>query len=356
MAMLEEAYEILKKLRLDNGLYVASPSDFYHYVWIRDSVYMAYPYLNKDNDLYAKTYHRLLDIFREYEWKLDILQTQKPHEIWEYIHARYSLDGKEIANQSWGHAQHDMIGAFLFGVAEGEKHAKKIIRDGKDRLILEKIIGYLHTIEFWQDPDNGMWEEYREIHASSVGAVVAGLNAIKDYIHFEHMSERLVDDMVEKGARVVTHLFPRESESKEADLAQLSLIYPYKLFTGIFAMEFLNHIERLLLRDRGVIRYQGDSYYSTLEREKGRDLPKETYFGTEGEWPLGLPWLALCHHKTGNHKKAKYYLELTEKVMEKDKPGSLPEIYLSGTSIPNPNTPLGWACAMYILAKESIME
>jgi GH15 family glucan-1,4-alpha-glucosidase len=48
-----------------------------------------------------------------------------------------------------------------------------------DRRIVQKLVWYLSTLEYWHDPDSGMWEEDQEVHASSVGACVAGLESIK---------------------------------------------------------------------------------------------------------------------------------------------------------------------------------
>ncbi len=123
--LLQQSYQILDRLRLPHGLYLASSSDTYSYVWIRDSIYMSLPYVDKQDGLYEKTYYRLLDLFREYEWKIDIHTKQKPQLLWEYIHSRYTADDvKEIQDQEWGHAQHDAIGAFLYGIGLGFKHGK----------------------------------------------------------------------------------------------------------------------------------------------------------------------------------------------------------------------------------------
>lgn len=346
--MLHESYEVLDRLRKPHGLYIASPADHYRYVWIRDSVYMSFPYRNKANRKYEETYHRLLDLFREYEWKLDILCREKPHLEWEYLHARYSAeDVKEIHESSWGHVQHDMTGAFLFGIGWGLELGKRMFRDEKDKEIVQKLVYYLQNVEYWKDPDNGMWEEWREIHASSVGACVAGLKKVK----------RIVDvpvGLIEKGMETLDGLFPRECASKEADLAQLSLIYPYRLYRGEEARIIVSNIESALLRERGVIRYAGDSYFSTLEAVHGRSLRKEQYYGTEAEWTFGLPWLALCSLELGDVEKAFEYVRRTEEIMEN--PGALPELYYSGTDTPNQNNPLGWSSAMYILAKEAVEE
>src|SRR5690606_7212775 len=130
-------------------------------------------YVNKPNSLYKQTYYRLLDLFLDYEWKLDIVSRQKPIWPWEYLHARYSADLKEIHTEEWGHIQHDMIGAFLYAIGLGFRHGHQMFRSEADRRIVQKLVDYLANVEYWQDADNGMWEEWREVHASSVGACVA---------------------------------------------------------------------------------------------------------------------------------------------------------------------------------------
>ncbi|WP_127585200.1 glycoside hydrolase family 15 protein [Paenibacillus koleovorans] len=341
--MLQESYKVLDRLRLPGDVYIASPSHDYKYVWIRDCVYMSYPYLNKADVCYEKTYHRLLDLFLMYEWKINILCEHKPTWEWEYIHARYTTDLLEIHTQNWGHVQHDMIGAFLFGIGMGLKFGKPMLRSDRDRIIVQKLVRYLDNVQYWCDPDNGMWEENREVHASSVGACVAGLKAVEGIVD---VPER----MITLGLDSVFGLFPQESATKRADLSLLSLVYPYRLYTGLLGEMIVANVEKLLLRERGVIRYEGDSYYSTLESMHGRSLAPELYYGTEAEWTFGLPWLALCYMELGYPEKAFELVARTEAVMTE--PGVLPELFYSGTATPNANTPLGWSSAMYILAKE----
>jgi GH15 family glucan-1,4-alpha-glucosidase len=336
------SYQILDQLRLPHGLYLASSSKEYHYVWLRDSFYMSLPYLEQNNQLYEMTYHRILDLFREYEWKLDIHNVQKPNEQWEYIHSRYSASEVKEIDIPWGHAQHDAIGAILWGIGMGQKNGKRIIRDEKDHEIVQKLVGYLGCVEYWEDADNGMWEEWREIHSSSVGACVAGLQAVKDIVF-------VPGEWIAKGNQTLSNLYPHESSDRPFDLAQLSLIFPYRIFSGEEAKLIVGQIETQLLRNRGVIRYKGDSYYSTVEHE-GRHHDLSFYYGSEAEWTFGLPWLALCHLELGNLEKAKQYITQTEDVMLSD--GSLPELYFARTDSFNSNTPLGWGSAMYILAKE----
>ncbi|WP_409342700.1 glycoside hydrolase family 15 protein [Paenibacillus sp. MBLB4367] len=344
--MIRESYEVLDRLRLPHGLYLASTSDHYRFVWLRDSVYMSLPYLDKPNGTYEKAFHRILDLLKEYEWKLDLIAVQKPVYEWEYLHARYSSnDVREIHSEPWGHVQHDMIGAILFGIGIGEAKGRQVIRSVKDLELVSKLVRYLERVEYWRDPDNGMWEEGRELHASSIGACVAGLAAV----------ERLVQvpqPLIGLGREALKTLYPRESETKTADLAQLSLVYPYRLFTGERGEAIVRQAEERLLRDRGLIRYSGDSYFSVLESQHGRGQDLAFYEGSEAEWTFGLPWLALCWLELGDKEKAAEYVRRTERAMVA--PGVLPELFFAGTAEPNPNTPLGWSSAMYILAVEAL--
>ena len=118
-----------------------------------------------------------------------------------------------------------------------------------------------------------MWEEGPEVHSSSVGAVLAGLtmwhdHGFYDYKYRNHIdishiipvSERFLED----GARALSKLLPRESESRPYDLAQLSLLWPYNILKDQFALqeEILDNIERHLVRAHGVVRYPGDRYFN----------------------------------------------------------------------------------------------
>jgi len=338
----KESYNILDAIRLPHGLYIASPSIHYSAVWIRDTLYISLPYLNKRCDTYERALHRLLDLMIEYEWKIDIHTSKKPSEAWEYIHAKYDAGNVRELLEPWGHAQHDAVGMLLWAIGEGERHGKRILRNTRDRIIVQKLVYYLHTCEYWQDIDNGMWEEGRAIHASSVGAAISGLRSVSYLVD-------VPEYMITNGLDTLQHLGLKEIADRDEDMAQLSLIYPHRVYSRENAVKVLEQIEQRLLRKNGVVRYMGDSYYSTLE-DTGRHHPLEYYHGSEAEWCLGLPWLAICHMELGNYDKALYYIERTEEVMLPD--GSLPELYFAKTDVPNPNTPLGWANALYVVARE----
>jgi GH15 family glucan-1,4-alpha-glucosidase len=316
-----KAIQVLDRMRLSNGAYTASLSNDYSYVWIRDIVYTVLPFINEPSERYAKAYHALLDMFKSYEWKIDIHRKKKPIYLFEYIHSRYSTDLKEMPVE-WGHAQNDAIGAFLWGIGEGYRLGQKVIRDKKDIEIIQKLVDYLECLQYWQAKDNGMWEENMEVHASSIGACVAGLNAVKILVNVN-------EDLIKKGEEALRHLLPRESETKDTDLALLSLVFPYRVVDRDTAIKIVETVSSKLERTYGVIRYENDQYYNE---------------GKEAEWCFGFPWLGLCYLELGQFHKASEYIAKTKRVVPDN--WEVPELYVGGTNRPNGNTPLAWSVAM----------
>ncbi|MBL0386211.1 glycoside hydrolase family 15 [Tumebacillus sp. ITR2] len=323
-------HDLLEAMRLPNGAYVASPSSDYSYVWIRDIAYTVLPYLHSDCGRYEAAYHALLDLFRQYEWKIDIHTRQKPVLPYEYIHARYSVDLREVPDP-WGHAQNDSIGLFLWGLGEGVRHGKPLIRDSRDHDIVQKLVYYLGCLQYWQEPDNGIWEENVEVHASSVGACVAGLKAVSLLVN-------VPPEWIQKGEETLKNLLPRESVSKDTDLALLSLIYPYRVVNRATALRILGDITQKLERTHGVIRYQGDRYYNE---------------GSEAQWCFGFPWLGLCYASLGDRQKVEHYWAKTTALLHANH-GKLPELYIGGTLQPNQNNPLAWGVSMTLLLSEHV--
>jgi GH15 family glucan-1,4-alpha-glucosidase len=328
---MDQAIKVLDRMRLSNGAYTASLSQDYSFVWVRDVVYTVLPFLQKQSERYEKAYHALFDLFKSYEWKIDIHREKKPKYLFEYIHSRYSTDLKEMHTE-WGHAQNDAIGAFLWGVGEGFRHGQKVIRDEKDLLIVQKLVDYLDCLQYWEAEDNGMWEENMELHASSIGACVAGLHAVKMLVNVK-------DETIKKGEETLRFLLPRESNTKETDLALLSLVYPYRILDRKTALKVVENVSGRLERTYGVIRYENDQYYNQ---------------GSEAEWCFGLPWLGLCYLELGMVNQAAEYIEKTWRVIPEN--WEVPELYIGGRNEPNGNTPLAWSVALSYLFLERINQ
>ncbi|MCK9351967.1 MAG: glycoside hydrolase family 15 protein [Candidatus Paceibacterota bacterium] len=334
----DEHLNILRALQHESGLfYAAAPgvTTGYDKAWLRDNFYTSLCFEESgETETIKKVWRAILDLFLKHEEKISWAIEHKPHATWQYIHARYHPETFEEFWEEWGNKQNDAVGAVLFKLADLEVRGIKVLETEDDKRIVQKLVNYLNTIEYWNDADNGVWEEYEEVHASSVGAVVAALKKIK-----ELGSINIPVGMVEKGEMALEKLLPRESSTKFADLALLSLSYPYQVMDRDVENIILQNIEYHLVKERGVIRYKTDKYYNKNKIDE---------WSEEAEWTMGFPWLAIIYARRGDKEKARVYLEKTEKVLTAE--NKLPELYFSNSEKPNENIPLAWAESLYIIA------
>jgi len=336
-AQIERHIDNLRQLLTPRGLFLASSHGVetgYDKAWLRDNVYeaLAFEYVN-DWEVVQKTYYTLLDIFDKHIDKINWATTNKPFESWQFIHARYSPETLEEFWESWGNKQHDAVGAVLFKIADFEAKGKSVLRNEKDRRTVQTLIHYICNVEYWHDADNGMWEEGEEVHASSIGAVLAALKK------WQEVGGMDVDqDAIDRGQAALDALLPRESESKFTDLALLSLIYPYAVVSKEMAAQIVENLVYHLAKEKGVLRYKFDRYYN-----KNPDGYSE-----EAEWCFGLSWLAIAYKWLGNEEKAREYLDKATATVTID--GKIPELYFSNSNKANENTPLGWSESMYVVA------
>lgn len=328
--MIQKSIQILKQLQHPKGLFVAALDKRTHYsrqAWIRDNIYASLGFEATQNHKELVTaYRALLDVLKKHEYKIDWAIVEKPEHRWQYIHARFDPETYDEFHEDWGNKQNDAIGALLFKIGDLESKGIKVIRGKDDERILQKLVYYLNSIQYWQDKDSGMWEENEEVHASSVGACVAGLKKISKIIDVPTV-------LIQKGEETLNQLLPRESDSKDTDLALLSLIYPYNVVSDEQRMHILQDVERKLVRQRGVIRYAGDYYFN-------RD--------GEAEWTFGFPWLAIIYKQLNRPDKAAYYMRKTLEVLNNK--GELPELYYAQSDEHNENTPLGWGQSLMVVA------
>ena len=358
-AYLENFKKVNRRLRTDSGLYVASLGDHYvNFCWLRDIFYQALPEIDERPEFYEQTYQTLLDYLigleKNYDNKISWLihEGQKNVNTKTFIHPRFHKDLTEITDK-WGNVQFDALGCFMFGLGLGLEKGIEIVRDKEDIKIINKLIHALETTKYWETPDNGIWEENSEVHASSIGACVAGLKKL------EELSFQIPEGLIEKGEAALNELLPRESITKEVDLALLTLIYPFDVVTKKQKNLILRNVEDKLLKSRGVIRYKGDRYYNIANPETMHNYGG-VYMrnlggvmeGNELEWTFGLSYLSIIASYDGNIKASKMYLDrLISSVNATDY--FIPEGFYAKTAIENCNNPLGWSMA---LAIEAIKE
>jgi phosphorylase kinase alpha/beta subunit len=334
---------VIRSLEKTPGIYTASAHTVatgYDKAWLRDIFFIVLSFLEMGEiETVKRSARALLNVFTKHKEKIHWAIENKPSETWQYIHARFHPETFEEFWEEWGNRQHDAVGEVLNLICELELRGEGIAETDEDREMVQKIVDYLVRIEYWQDPDNGIWEENLEVHASSVGSVVT---ALKKAQQIPWLSVPAWD--IQKGEEMLRSLLPRESFGKFADLALLSLIYPFNVTTEEETREILRNVEYHLTRDKGVIRYKNDRYYN-----KNKDGYSE-----EAEWCFGLSWLAIIYALRGDRERAAHYLARAKATVTQD--GLVPELYFSHTDTPNDNTPLGWAESMYVIALAKVRE
>ncbi|MBP9866749.1 MAG: hypothetical protein KBC41_01585 [Candidatus Pacebacteria bacterium] len=328
----------VRKLRAPTGLFTASASDVttgYNKAWLRDIYFMTlgFKYTGEWN-VVQDAARALLKILALHKDKITWAVNNKPFETWQYIHARYNPETFEEYWEEWGNKQNDAVGEVLYLICDCELSGYSVLETEEDKQLVQMLVNYLNAIEYWHDADSGIWEENQEMRASSIGSVVRALSTAKQLPFI-----LIPDDAIEKGNQALRSLLPRETSTRFCDLALLTLIFPFEVTTEEETKTILSNVEYFLTRDMGVIRYRNDRYYNKNKIDG---------YSEEAEWSMGLAWLAIIYAKRGDLEKAKYYLERSEKTVNKD--GLIPELWYSHTEESNDNIPLGWAESMHVVA------
>jgi phosphorylase kinase alpha/beta subunit len=338
-AEIKQHLDVVRTLERSPGVFTASLDDtFYNKAWLRDIYFITLGFLETgDIATVQKAAKALLGVFVKHQDKINWAIENKPKEAWQYIHARFHPETFEEYWEEWGNSQNDAVGEVLNLIITLEELGASVVETDDERAMVQKIIDYLVTIEYWQDDDNGIWEENLEVHASSIGSVVAALKK-SDQIDWLTVPE----GAIEKGEQALRELLPRESATKFADLALLTLIYPFGVTTEEETVEILKNVEYHLVKEKGVIRYKLDRYYNN----------NVDGFSEEAEWCFGLSWLTIIYAERGEKEKAYYWLRRAKAAVTED--GKVPELYYSNSARPNENTPLGWAESMYVVALQKV--
>lgn len=332
---------VILTLRKDNGVFTAAPMEtWYGKAWLRDIYFTALAFLETgDMEVTKSAAKALLTVFVKHQDKINWAVEHRPQAAWQYIHARFHPETFEEYWEEWGNSQNDAVGEVLNLLVELELRGESVIDTDDERAMVQTIINYLVRLEYWRDPDNGIWEESMEVHSSSVGSVLAALKKAKQISWLT-----VPDHAITEGEQALRALLPRESEGKFCDVALLSLIYPFHITTEEETLTILRNVEYHLLRDRGVIRYKNDRYFNN----------NPDGYSEEAEWCFGLAWLAIIYAERGEREKAYYYLRKAKATVTAE--GMVPELYYSHTEQPNDHTPLGWAESMYVVALKKVQD
>ena len=185
------AHQTLTFVRLPSGLYSASSAGEsiaatgYASVWVRDNIYVAFAHhATGAGHIATEVVGALIGFFTRYCHRFDdiISGAVDPQDVANRPHVRF--DGRtlsEIGDQRWADAQNDALGYFLW-LSSTLAASGALKPDANAVSVLTHFVRYLAAIRFWQDEDSGHWEEQRKVSASSIGTVVAGLEAFADLL------------------------------------------------------------------------------------------------------------------------------------------------------------------------------
>ena len=181
--------------------------------------------------------------------------------------------------------------------------------------VLTRLVRYFAAIRFWQDEDSGHWEEQRKVSASSIGTVVAGLEAFADLMRqrgeWRQACGPALDDLAsslaERGRQALNAILPGEcaqlvgSKNRRYDAALLFLLFPLGVITDETMADLVLHdVSKYLAGEHGIRRYLGDSYWAPdygarlSEMDRTRDFSDDlatrdmllSRLGDEAQWCL----------------------------------------------------------------------
>jgi GH15 family glucan-1,4-alpha-glucosidase len=358
----EHDFALRGGLAVRKGVFRAALNLEYDYLWIRDVMNIGlafeavkdYPIIQKIYDaVYARAF------FCQEKLKTSDHTT---HEN-DMFPSKYEIKSNKPYTKGWGHHQLDAIGMLMYKTVDlGEKGI--ITLDSKIEKLMFDMVEYCKRVSCFDVGDNGMWEEWRELHSSSMGAVIAGLEKLRDTDMFP--SIKIDQEFIDHGRKQLYALLPRESPvnsdpkyhmDKSTDAALLTLIWPYNLFHDNKEMEdkILSDVETVLVRDKGVLRYVNDRYEASAKK-LGKDKYRY-YKNGEAQWPLFFSYLSLAYTKRGDKEKARHYLNRSfESMVEVDGVMVFPESFryhpspTKGVFIPSGNIGLAWNHALEICA------
>ncbi len=299
------------------------------------------------------------------------------------------VEGNTLQNDTEPRVQNDSVGYALWLTS------KLIRRDivwptRHDLDNLAQTARYLEKVEFWHAEDEGHWEEDRRIHASSIGAAMAGLRelqamfaergyshhidldslwrtgetalqAILDQGRSDLSSRSLADDAniqpypntVNADELVTQHFKHFSVRRRQYDAALLFLVEPLNILSPVYQEKVVHDITHYLQRGRGIARYQGDTYWEprfpsvmsveerTRQAEGRTEQRNQTasgvaYTATEAQWTLFDPLLSAYwgnrYEATGgasDREKQLHYLDrsLAQLTLTDSGKLQLPEAY-----------------------------
>jgi len=383
-----------------NGLYAALTTDQmesisgYTYTWIRDTIMITnYQYELGNISTAQKSVTALRDYFDKYRARFsDIIEGRADkNDPMQRPHIRFIGDTLAEVDQQWAHAENDALGYALW-MAFSLANTGETEFTPRDSHVYALFPFYFQAIEYWQDEDNGHWEEARKIESSSIGVVIAALQEMRRFMQnhplnsFEYDGRKVsieqLNALIARGRNKLDEFLPYESPPQRlADSALLFLIYPINVVSETQTDEILRVVLTDLMGEYGIKRYLGDSYwcadYKKLLKEDERtvdfsdDMERRDRLlkpGTEAQWCIFDSIVSIIYGKRylksrkieDLNKQTHFFNRSLSQVTSQDfglGGGKCAEAYYledsnMGIYVPNDHVPLGWTQANLGVALE----
>ncbi len=392
-------HQTLTYVRLPSGLYSASSAGEsisttgYANVWVRDNIYVAFAHhVTGATHVATEVVRALMSFFSRYRHRFDevISGAVDPQDVANRPHVRF--DGRtvsEIGDERWAHAQNDAVGYFLW-LSSTLAANGALRRDAEAVAVLTRLVRYFKAIRFWQDEDSGHWEEQRKISASSIGTVVAGLEAFATLIvHSDEWRQDcgagtgdLASSLSERGRQALAEILPNEcaqlasGKNRPYDAALLFLLFPLGMIDDEdMSTLVLYNISKYLAGEHGVRRYLGDSYFAPdyeahlSEMDRTRDFSDDltardallSNIGDEAQWCLFDPMLsayfARRYRQTGSvADRERQVVHFNRSLAQITDDWRCAELYYlrDGEYVANPHVPLQWTQANLAVAIDAL--
>ena len=387
---------------LTNGLFpaahlqTASSYTGYNNIWVRDNIHIAHAhYINGYTETAVRNVTTLADYFLKHQWRIEKIVAGELDftNPMNRPHIRFNGNDLSEIKEKWSHAQNDALGYFLWLFCKLACDKVVAVTREHNRLLALFAL-YFNKIAYWQDEDNGHWEEAKKIEASSIGVVAAALTALKKVmqqqaLHYQGkpVSLDLIDELIGKGQQALKHILPAEciqnDKYRPHDGALLFLIYPLNSIQDpSMEDQLLDNVINNLQGEYGIRRYIGDSYWSADYKEKlkpelrtidvsddmsNRDSLLQT--GQEAQWCIFDPIISVIYGGKYQQTHQPEYLRLqihyfnrslSQLTSEESPYGGCkcPELYYleNGIYVPNDTTPLLWTQANLWAAFNSLKE
>jgi isomaltose glucohydrolase len=153
--------DVIRAGQAPSGAYVACPLfPVYGFAWLRDGSFVADAMSRAGEVESAEAF---------FDWAARIVVERDG----KGLATRYTLDGRDDESD-WPSRQWDGWGLWLWAVAgHAERHGVPLERW---RLALDLAAGFLESV--WRQPCTDWWEERVGLHATTLGCVAAGLEAV----------------------------------------------------------------------------------------------------------------------------------------------------------------------------------